>query len=114
VPFRYCTCPYLHIYTCVYMYIFMYVCAFICVSVRFDVNGYLGLCCVLQVGSYFVGQYYQVLQQNPDLVHQFYSESSTMTRVDGESSDTASAMLVCIFVCMYMNVFMLYACACIM
>lgn len=48
----------------------------------------------LQVGSYFVGQYYQVLQQQPDLVHQFYSESSSMIRVDGDSIDSASAMLV--------------------
>ncbi|XVF21508.1 hypothetical protein REPUB_Repub12eG0096000 [Reevesia pubescens] len=47
----------------------------------------------VQVGSYFVGQYYQVLQQQPDLVHQFYSESSTMIRVDGDSSESASSML---------------------
>ncbi|KAH1129830.1 hypothetical protein J1N35_001208 [Gossypium stocksii] len=46
-----------------------------------------------QVGSYFVGQYYQVLQQQPDLVHQFYSDDSTMIWVDGDSSDSASAML---------------------
>ncbi|XVF72077.1 hypothetical protein PTKIN_Ptkin12aG0092600 [Pterospermum kingtungense] len=47
----------------------------------------------LQVGSYFVGQYYQALQQQPDLVHQFYSDASTMIRVDGDSSHSASAML---------------------
>ncbi|XP_021893753.1 putative G3BP-like protein [Carica papaya] len=47
----------------------------------------------VQVGSYFVGQYYQVLQQQPDLVHQFYSDASTMIRVDGDSSESASAML---------------------
>ncbi|KAK8631056.1 hypothetical protein V6N13_079821 [Hibiscus sabdariffa] len=47
----------------------------------------------VQVGSYFVGQYYQVLQQQPDLVHQFYSEDSTMVRVDGDSSESASSML---------------------
>ncbi|OMO64999.1 hypothetical protein CCACVL1_21587 [Corchorus capsularis] len=47
----------------------------------------------VQVGSYFVGQYYQVLQQQPDLVHQFYSDASTMIRVDGESSESASATL---------------------
>ncbi|TYH63279.1 hypothetical protein ES332_D07G180500v1 [Gossypium tomentosum] len=46
-----------------------------------------------QVGSYFVGQYYQVLQQQPNLVHQFYSDDSTMIWVDGDSSDSASAML---------------------
>ncbi|KAJ0111037.1 hypothetical protein Patl1_01700 [Pistacia atlantica] len=47
----------------------------------------------IQVGSYFVGQYYQVLQQQPDLVHQFYSDTSTMIRIDGDSTDSASAML---------------------
>ncbi|EOY06192.1 hypothetical protein QUC31_016403 [Theobroma cacao] len=46
-----------------------------------------------QVGTYFVGQYYQVLQQQPDLVHQFYSDSSTMIRVDGNNRETATAML---------------------
>ncbi|XWS31367.1 hypothetical protein CRYUN_Cryun23aG0070200 [Craigia yunnanensis] len=45
------------------------------------------------VGSYFMGQYYQVLQQQPDLVHQFYSDASTMIRVDGDSSESVSAML---------------------
>lgn len=47
-----------------------------------------------QVGSYFVTQYYQVLQQQPELVHQFYSDNSTMVRVDGESRDSASSMMV--------------------
>ncbi|TYI92302.1 hypothetical protein E1A91_D02G059500v1 [Gossypium mustelinum] len=46
-----------------------------------------------QVGTYFVGQYYQVLQQEPHLVHQFYSDSSTMVRVDGNTRETAAAML---------------------
>ncbi|XVF28520.1 hypothetical protein REPUB_Repub15cG0036700 [Reevesia pubescens] len=46
-----------------------------------------------QVGTYFVGQYYQVLQQQPDLVHQFYSDVSTMVRVDGNNSETATTML---------------------
>lgn len=41
-----------------------------------------------------MGQYYQVLQQQPDYVHQFYSESSTMLRIDGNTRDTASGMLV--------------------
>lgn len=50
--------------------------------------------CFLQVGSYFVGQYYQVLQQQPDLIHQFYSESSKAIRVDGDSSETANTLLV--------------------
>ncbi|KAJ0695547.1 putative Ras GTPase-activating protein-binding protein [Helianthus annuus] len=45
-----------------------------------------------QVGSYFVQQYYQVLQQQPQFAHQFYTGSSTMVRVDGESTQTASAI----------------------
>ncbi|KAH9681687.1 hypothetical protein KPL71_027065 [Citrus sinensis] len=46
-----------------------------------------------QVGTYFVGQYYQVLQQQPDFVHQFYSDASTMLRIDGDTRETATAML---------------------
>lgn len=46
-----------------------------------------------QVGTYFVGQYYQVLQTQPDFVHQFYSDSSTMLRIDGHTRETATAML---------------------
>ncbi|KAI5649743.1 hypothetical protein M9H77_35748 [Catharanthus roseus] len=46
-----------------------------------------------QVGTYFVGQYYQVLQHQPDYVHQFYSDASTMLRVDGNTRDTATSML---------------------
>ncbi|XP_022979333.1 putative G3BP-like protein [Cucurbita maxima] len=48
---------------------------------------------VLSVGTYFVGQYYQVLQQQPDFVHQFYSDASTMLRIDGNFRETATAML---------------------
>ncbi|GMJ02009.1 hypothetical protein like AT5G43960 [Hibiscus trionum] len=46
-----------------------------------------------QVGTYFVGQYYQVLQQQPHLVHQFYSDSSTMVCVDDNSRETATGIL---------------------
>ncbi|KAJ7977176.1 Nuclear transport factor 2 family protein with RNA binding domain [Quillaja saponaria] len=56
-------------------------------------SSYPGSVSAVQVGSYFVGQYYQVLQQQPSLVHQFYSDASTMTRIDGDSSDTVSATL---------------------
>lgn len=49
---------------------------------------------VFQVGAYFVGQYYQVLQQQPDFVHQFYTDASTVLRVDGNTRETATAMLV--------------------
>ncbi|KAL6535179.1 hypothetical protein OROMI_026553 [Orobanche minor] len=45
-----------------------------------------------QVGTYFVGQYYQMLQSQPDCVFQFYSDSSTMLRVEGNTTDTAIAM----------------------
>ncbi|GAB2295311.1 hypothetical protein Dimus_029483 [Dionaea muscipula] len=45
-----------------------------------------------QVGSYFVTQYYQLLQQRPEYVHQLYSDSSTMLRIDGHSREAATAM----------------------
>lgn len=41
-----------------------------------------------------MGQYYQVLQQQPDFVHQFYSDASTMLRIDGNTRETATSMLV--------------------
>ncbi|CAL1384346.1 unnamed protein product [Linum trigynum] len=46
-----------------------------------------------QVGTYFVGQYYQVLQSQPALIHQFYSDSSSMLRVDGVTRESGSTML---------------------
>ncbi|KAI8566545.1 hypothetical protein RHMOL_Rhmol02G0048900 [Rhododendron molle] len=46
-----------------------------------------------QVGTYFVGQYYQVLQHQPDLVHQFYSDASTMLRIEEHAREAASGML---------------------
>ncbi|KAL2463516.1 Nuclear transport factor 2 (NTF2) family protein with RNA binding (RRM-RBD-RNP motif) domain [Forsythia ovata] len=46
-----------------------------------------------QVGTYFVGQYYQLLQNQPDFVHQFYSDASTMLRIDSNTRETATAML---------------------
>ncbi|XP_071720603.1 nuclear transport factor 2-like [Rutidosis leptorrhynchoides] len=46
-----------------------------------------------QVGTYFVGHYYQVLQTQPDYVHQFYSDRSTLLRVDGHNRETATSML---------------------
>lgn len=48
----------------------------------------------MQVGSYFVGQYYQILQQRPDFAHQFYSDASAMIRVDGDSAESVSGMMV--------------------
>ncbi|KAL4561181.1 hypothetical protein LXL04_033344 [Taraxacum kok-saghyz] len=47
-----------------------------------------------QVGTYFVGHYYQVLQTQPELVHQFYSDRSTLLRIDGHARETATSMLV--------------------
>ncbi|KAL8104845.1 nuclear transport factor 2-like isoform X2 [Apium graveolens] len=44
-----------------------------------------------QVGTYFVGQYYNALQNTPEVVHQFYTESSTVVRTDGNIRETASA-----------------------
>ncbi|KAJ0428458.1 putative Ras GTPase-activating protein-binding protein [Helianthus annuus] len=46
-----------------------------------------------QVGTYFVGHYYQVLQTQTDYVHQFYSDRSTLLRVDGHNRETATSML---------------------
>ncbi|GJV91395.1 putative G3BP-like protein [Tanacetum coccineum] len=47
---------------------------------------------VSQVGSYFVEQYYKLLQQKPGDLHQFYNDLSTMVRVDGDSTVNASAV----------------------
>ncbi|CAN1144873.1 Nuclear transport factor 2 [Linum perenne] len=46
-----------------------------------------------QVGTYFVRQYYEVLQSQPALAHQFYSDSSTMLRIDGSTRESYSTML---------------------
>lgn len=54
----------------------------------------LCVCVFLQVGSFFVQQYYQVLQQQPDYVHQFYTDASSIVRVDGDSNESASALVV--------------------
>ncbi|KAF8388288.1 hypothetical protein HHK36_026954 [Tetracentron sinense] len=45
----------------------------------------------IQVGSYFVEQYYQFFQQQPDFVRHFYTDASSMLRIDGSSSESASA-----------------------
>ncbi|TKY51826.1 putative G3BP protein [Spatholobus suberectus] len=46
-----------------------------------------------QVGTYFVGQYYHVLETKPELVYQFYSDASTILRIDGNARESATAML---------------------
>ncbi|KAI8523128.1 hypothetical protein RHMOL_Rhmol13G0050100 [Rhododendron molle] len=56
-------------------------------------SGYPGAVSASQIGSYFVGQYYQVLQQQPDFAHQFYTDASNMIRVDGDSTESASSLL---------------------
>ncbi|KAK8935465.1 hypothetical protein KSP39_PZI012872 [Platanthera zijinensis] len=52
----------------------------------------LGQVSAVQVGSYFLSQYYPFLQQTPNLVHQFYTDSSTMIRHDGATNESASGM----------------------
>ncbi|XP_072973405.1 nuclear transport factor 2-like [Typha angustifolia] len=47
----------------------------------------------VQVGTFFVGQYYNTLQQQPGLVHQFYNDASTMMRIDGDATETATGMV---------------------
>ncbi|KAH0463585.1 hypothetical protein IEQ34_008167 [Dendrobium chrysotoxum] len=47
---------------------------------------------VIEVGTYFLGQYYHFLQRNPNLAHQFYTEASTMIRYDGVTNESASGM----------------------
>ncbi|CAM8902814.1 unnamed protein product [Rhodiola kirilowii] len=46
-----------------------------------------------QVGTYFVHQYYHLLQLQPEHVHQFYTDASTMLRINGTTVESASAML---------------------
>jgi hypothetical protein len=48
------------------------------------------------VGTYFLRNYYNLLQQNPDVVHQFYSDASTMVRVDdlAGTNTTVNNMMV--------------------
>ncbi|XP_078427795.1 nuclear transport factor 2-like isoform X2 [Wolffia australiana] len=53
-------------------------------------TAYLAPVTAVQVGSYFVGKYYQILQQQPSLVHQFYTDLSTSVRVNGGSSETTA------------------------
>lgn len=56
-------------------------------------NQYSAQVTASQVGSYFVQQYYQVFQQQREYVHQFYNDSSSMMRVDGDISESASDMM---------------------
>ncbi|TKY62314.1 putative G3BP protein [Spatholobus suberectus] len=56
-------------------------------------SSYPGSVSAAQVGSYFVGQYYQVLRQQPDLVYRFYAEDSSMIRGDEDSVETAHNLM---------------------
>ncbi|KAL8029175.1 hypothetical protein ABFX02_14G210900 [Erythranthe guttata] len=54
-------------------------------------NQYADQVTASQVGSYFVQQYYfEIFQQSPDYMHKFYNDSSSMIRVDGETSHSAT------------------------
>ncbi|KAK8941451.1 hypothetical protein KSP39_PZI009797 [Platanthera zijinensis] len=55
-------------------------------------SAFPGQVTAVQVGSYFLGQYYPFLQQTPNLVHQFYTNASTMIRYDGDTNESASGM----------------------
>ncbi|URD88119.1 Nuclear transport factor 2 (NTF2) domain [Musa troglodytarum] len=48
----------------------------------------------VQVGAYFLEQYYRILQQQPELVHQFYTDVSSMARFDGTATETATGMVI--------------------
>ncbi|KAG9446827.1 hypothetical protein H6P81_012955 [Aristolochia fimbriata] len=54
---------------------------------------FVGPVSAVQVGSCFVEQYYYILQRNPKLVYQFYTDASTMIRIEGDRNEVASAML---------------------
>ncbi|XP_057547995.1 nuclear transport factor 2-like [Amaranthus tricolor] len=43
-----------------------------------------------EVGSIFINQYYRILQESPEYAYRFYNESSTLTRVDGDDTQTVS------------------------
>ncbi|KAL3531189.1 hypothetical protein ACH5RR_010511 [Cinchona calisaya] len=45
------------------------------------------------VGSCFVEQYYPILRSHPDHAHQFYKDSSSVLKVDGEATQSASGLL---------------------
>ncbi|KAG6416215.1 hypothetical protein SASPL_123640 [Salvia splendens] len=67
------------------------------------VNQYSAQVTASQVGSYFVQQYYQVFQHQRECVHQFYNDSSSMMRVDGEISESASDVMTIHEVLMSLN-----------
>ncbi|XP_042394099.1 nuclear transport factor 2-like isoform X1 [Zingiber officinale] len=54
---------------------------------------YPGLVDAVQVGAYFLKNYYPILQQKPELVHQFYTELSSMVRFDGTDTESANGMM---------------------
>ncbi|XP_074583134.1 nuclear transport factor 2-like isoform X2 [Curcuma longa] len=55
---------------------------------------YPGHFSAVQVGSYFLEHYYLILQKQPELVHQFYTEGSSMVRVDGTATESATGMQI--------------------
>ncbi|KNA18132.1 hypothetical protein SOVF_073050 [Spinacia oleracea] len=52
-----------------------------------------GSASAFEVGSYFITKYYHVLKESPEYSHQFYNNSSTLTRVDGDDTQTVSTIL---------------------
>ncbi|XP_010940714.1 nuclear transport factor 2 [Elaeis guineensis] len=56
-------------------------------------DAFPGQVSAVQVGTFFVGQYYHILQQQPNLVYQFYNDASTVMRVDGDRTETATTMM---------------------
>ncbi|GMH30904.1 hypothetical protein Nepgr_032747 [Nepenthes gracilis] len=46
-----------------------------------------GTITAFQIGSYFIQQYYEILQESPHFSHQFYTDASTVTRIDGDAND---------------------------
>lgn len=53
---------------------------------------------MVQIGSYFATNYYQMLQTQPQLVHQFYNNASTMVRLDIATMETATAVGMLVFI----------------
>ncbi|XP_021763307.1 ras GTPase-activating protein-binding protein 2-like isoform X1 [Chenopodium quinoa] len=52
-----------------------------------------GSASAFEVGSFFITKYYHVLKESPEFSHQFYNDASTLTRVDGDDTQTVSTIL---------------------
>ncbi|XP_073002263.1 nuclear transport factor 2-like [Typha latifolia] len=56
-----------------------------------------------RIGTFFLRHYYQILQHQPSLVHQFYANMSTMIRYDGSATETAIGLVQINDLIMYLN-----------